>query len=763
MADRAGVLRVGNCSGFYGDRLSAMREMLAGGDLDVLTGDYLAELTMLILGRDRMKDPSLGYARTFVRQLEDCLGLALERGVRIVANAGGLNPAGLAEKVREVATGLGLDPVVAHVEGDDLLDRAAELGLPGKPLTANAYLGGFGIAAALRAGADVVVTGRVTDASLVVGPAVARFGWAPTAYDELAGAVVAGHVLECGTQATGGNFSGFRPWTQPLGFPVAEVAADGSCVITKHPGTGGEVSVDTVTAQLVYEIGSPVYLGPDVATHLDTVSLEQDGPDRVRVSGVRGSAPPDTLKVCVNELGGFRSSAELVLVGLDIEEKAAWVRSQVTAALADPPASVEWTLARTDHEDADTEEGAAARLRVTVRDEDPNRVGKAFTAALVELALASYPGFTLTGPPAPGTPYGVYRPAYVPPVRGPGEWSSSTVPHARVRGWPRRAAGRRCPSRGRVAAGATAPERVGEQVSRLAPLAPQPADAVRLRSHLTNAAGPARHHRPRPVGRQGRRRERRGLGPRRSGGPGRVAAGLPDARAGQDPAAGGGRPRRRGAPAAEPPRGERRPARAARRGRRGVEPVRPAGEGGRRVAAVAVRRGAGGPAVNGFWSAEQVALMESARAFVRAEVVPHLQEWEDAGSVPRELHRKAAKLGFLGLGVPEDLGGAGGTFLDALAVTEAFTEAGASSGLLAALFTSGIALPHIVASGNADLVDRYVRPTLAGETIGSLAVTEPGGGSDVARLRTTAVRDGRRTTSSTAPRRSSPPGCGRTS
>jgi len=146
--------------------------------------------------------------------------------------------------------------------------------------------------------------------------------------------------------------------------------------------------------------------------------------------------------------------------------------------------------------------------------------------------------------------------------------------------------------------------------------------------------------------------------------------------------------------------------------------------------------------VNGFWTEEQVALMESAGGFVRAEVVPHLQEWEDAGSVPRELHAKAAKLGLLGLGVPEELGGAGGTFLDALAVVEAFTEAGASSGLLAALFTSGIALPHIVAAGNTDLVDRYVRPTLAGETIGSLAVTEPDGGSDVARIRTTAVRDG---------------------
>ena len=480
----AGVLRVGNCSGFYGDRLSAMREMLEGGDLDVLTGDYLAELTLLILGRDRMKDPALGYARTFVRQVEDCLGLALERGVKIVANAGGLNPSGLADKVREVAAGLGLDPVVAHVEGDDLLDRAAELGLPGKPLTANAYLGGFGIAAALREGADVVVTGRVTDASLVVGPAVARFGWAPTSYDELAGAVVAGHVLECGTQATGGNFSGFTPCTTPLGFPVAQVAADGSCVVTKHPGTGGEVTVDTVTAQLVYEIQSAVYLGPDVSTHLATVALAEDGPDRVRISGVRGSAPPDTLKVCVNELGGFRSSAELVLVGLDIDAKAAWVRSQVTAALeaspAGPPASVEWTLARTDHEDADTEEGASARLRVTVRDEDPNRVGKAFTAPLVELALASYPGFTLTGAPAPGTPYGVYRAAYVD--------RAAIQEKVVVNGTPtlvevrRSASGAASKPDQPSAEGleTTAPERAGDQVSRLAALAPQPATTRRV-------------------------------------------------------------------------------------------------------------------------------------------------------------------------------------------------------------------------------------------------------------------------------------------
>src|SRR3954452_12273728 len=168
------ALRIGNCSGFYGDRFSAMREQLEGASdgrgLDVLTGDYLAELTMLILGKDALKDPSLGYARTFVRQVEDCLGLALENGVRIVSNSGALNPAGLADRVREVARGLGLDPQVAHVEGDDV----RSLGLFEGALTANAYLGGFGIAAALAAGADVVVTGRVTDASVVVGPAIAH-------------------------------------------------------------------------------------------------------------------------------------------------------------------------------------------------------------------------------------------------------------------------------------------------------------------------------------------------------------------------------------------------------------------------------------------------------------------------------------------------------------------------------------------------------------------------------------------------------------
>ncbi|SEC12913.1 Protein of unknown function [Nocardioides exalbidus] len=402
-----GVVRIGNCSGFYGDRLAAMREMLEGGRLDVLTGDYLAELTMLILGKDQLKDPTLGYARTFVRQVEDCLGLALEQGVKIVANAGGLNPAGLADRLREVASGLGLDPAIAHVEGDDV----RHLSFDGA-LTANAYLGGFGIAAALTGGADIVVTGRVTDASLVVGPAVARHGWSATSYDELAGAVVAGHVIECGTQATGGNFSGFLALPhrdRPLGFPVAEVAADGSSVITKHAGTGGAVTIDTVTAQLVYEIQSTRYLGPDVTVHLDSVRLDDDGEDRVRVSGVVGEAPPQRLKVCVNELGGWRNSVELVLTGLDVEAKAEWVRSQLTPSAA----QVHWSEVVLPPADADTEESASTLLRCTVKDPSPDPVGRAFTAAAVELALGSYPGFTMTAPPAPATPFGIYRAAYV--------------------------------------------------------------------------------------------------------------------------------------------------------------------------------------------------------------------------------------------------------------------------------------------------------------------------------------------------------------
>jgi hypothetical protein len=411
----AGVLRIANASGFYGDRVSAMHEQLAGGEIDVLTGDYLAELTMLILARDRLRDASLGYAKTFLRQLESTLGIALERGVKIVTNAGGLNPAGLAAAVRTLAADLGLDAAVAHVEGDDLLARAVELGL-GEPLAANAYLGSWGIASCLEAGADVVVAGRVTDASLVVGPAAAHFGWSRSSWDELAGAVVAGHVIECGPQATGGNYAFFRELhglDRPLGFPIAELAADGSSMITKHPGSGGEVTTGTVTAQLLYEIGGARYAGPDVTARFDTISLSADGPDRVRISGVRGEPPPPTLKVGLNRLGGYRNEVTFVLTGLDIEAKAAFVQSQLASLDAT------WTLARTDHPDAAVQEEASALLHCVVRGTDPKALGRAFSGAAIELALASYPGFHVTAPPGDASPYGVFSSAYVPVAEVP--------------------------------------------------------------------------------------------------------------------------------------------------------------------------------------------------------------------------------------------------------------------------------------------------------------------------------------------------------
>ncbi|MEV6599934.1 acyclic terpene utilization AtuA family protein [Actinoplanes sp. NPDC051346] len=408
----AETLRVGNCSGFYGDRLAAMREMLEGGELDVLTGDYLAELTMLILGRDRMADPATGYARTFLVQLKDCLKLALDRGVRIVANAGGVNPPGLVAAIRE----LDLDARVALVRGDDLTARAGDLGL-GQPLGAHAYLGAFGIARALTAGADVVVTGRVTDAALTVGPAIAHFGWERTDLDALAGATVAGHVIECGTQATGGNYAFFTEIADlgHPGFPIAEIRRDGSSVITKHAGTGGAVTVGTVTAQLVYEVDDARYAGPDVTTRLDTVSLRQDGPDRVEITGVRGEPPPPDLKVCRTSIGGYRNEMTVVLTGLDVEAKAALFRGQFEAAArGTAPAELTWNLARLDTTDAPTQQQASALLTVVARDPSEKVAGRAFTSAAVELALGSYPGFFSTTPPGRAHPYGVFTAGFVP-------------------------------------------------------------------------------------------------------------------------------------------------------------------------------------------------------------------------------------------------------------------------------------------------------------------------------------------------------------
>jgi len=423
-------VRIANCSGFYGDHFAAAREMLAG-PIDVLTGDYLAELTMLILWKARRKDERLGYATTFLRQMEDVLGTCLERGIKVVANAGGLNPEGLAAKLKELSP----TTCVAYITGDDLaptikdlqaegheftnLDTGVPLAKAELPVvTANAYLGGWGITAALQDGADVVICGRVTDASLVTGPAAWWHDWRRDDWDALAGAVAAGHVIECGAQATGGNYSFLDEITDRRypGFPIAEVAADGSSVITKHDGTGGLVSTGTVTAQLLYEIGEPAYLNPDVVAHFDTIRLEQAGPDRVALTGTRGSPPPDTLKVALNMLGGYRNTMTMVITGLDVEQKAEHAERLLFGLLGGRAQfeEADVRLLRFDRPNAPTNELATAHLRVTVKDQDERKVGRAFSDAIVELALAGYAGFHTTTLPAGASAYGVYWPALIP-------------------------------------------------------------------------------------------------------------------------------------------------------------------------------------------------------------------------------------------------------------------------------------------------------------------------------------------------------------
>ncbi|MFM7535966.1 MAG: acyclic terpene utilization AtuA family protein [Acidimicrobiales bacterium] len=427
-------IRIANCSGFYGDRVAAAREMVEGGPIDALTGDWLAELTMLILAKNRAKDVNTGYARTFVTQMEQVMGTCLDKGIKVVTNAGGLNPAGCAEAVHTVASKLGLNPTIAYVAGDDLLDRLGDLQAAGhdlanldtgapygarKAMTANAYLGCWGAVEALNRGADIVITGRTTDAAVVMAPAAWKFGWTRTDWDALAGACVAGHVIECGCQCTGGNYSFFTEIPRMIhpGFPIAEIYPDGSSVITKHEGTDGAVTVGTVTAQLLYEIGGPRYFNPDVVARFDTIRLAQEGPDRVRISDVRGEPAPETLKVCINYEGGYRNSMNFLLTGLDIEAKAALVEAQLWAHLPggkDAFREVTRQFWRLDKTDPDTNEEAVASLTITVKDDDARKVGRAFASPAVELGLASYPGYFGSGGPREAEAYGVYWPTLVP-------------------------------------------------------------------------------------------------------------------------------------------------------------------------------------------------------------------------------------------------------------------------------------------------------------------------------------------------------------
>jgi hypothetical protein len=406
--------------------------MVQGGPVDVVTGDYLAEVTMLVLAKSRLRRPGGGYAASFLRQIEPVLGEIADRRIKVVVNAGGLDPGPMADAIRDLLTSHGLALSVAHVEGDDILPRLRELTAGGalthlstgaafstwghEPLTANAYFGGFGIKAALCEGADIVITGRVADASLAVGAAAWWWDWRPGDLDALAGAVVAGHVIECGAQATGGNYSGFKTVADldRPGFPIAEIAADGSAIITKHPATAGAVTVATVTAQLLYEIGSPAYLNPDVVAELSTVFLAQEGEDRVSLRGTRGQPPPATTKVAVTALGGWQNSCTAVITGLDVEEKATLLERSLRKAL-EPSTGIEdlrFTRIGSPVPDSDAQMLASCLLHIAVQG-DEAWAGRAFSAAVVELALANYPGIYFTGPPSNGAAYGVYWPGLV--------------------------------------------------------------------------------------------------------------------------------------------------------------------------------------------------------------------------------------------------------------------------------------------------------------------------------------------------------------
>ena len=338
MNARDRIVRIGGASGFWGDSMVAAPQLVAHGGLDYLVFDYLAETTMAILAGARRKRPDQGYATDFVDvAMKAVLPEVMRQGIRVVANAGGINAQGCADALAALAATMGLEPRIAVVLGDDVsalmpgLRRAGATdmftgeALPERALSANAYLGALPVARALAEGADIVITGRCVDSAVTLGPLIHEFGWAADDYDRLAAGSLAGHIIECGCQATGGLHTDWEsvPDWPGIGYPVLECAADGSFTVTKPENTGGRVARAAVAEQMLYEIGDPAaYVLPDVTCDFSDVVIEQDGPERVRVSGARGYAPPAAYKVSATLLDGFRCAGMLAIVGIDAAAKA---------------------------------------------------------------------------------------------------------------------------------------------------------------------------------------------------------------------------------------------------------------------------------------------------------------------------------------------------------------------------------------------------------------------------------------------------------
>jgi len=428
MSDRGAAhsrrpVRIANFSGALGDWVDAFAAAVRGEPVDVLTGDYLAEITVAHIaggycGAGNKEGLARYYVELFLKQLAPELRTLAERGIKVVTNAGAFDPAGLAAAAREAIAAQGLSLRVAYLTGDDLFARLPELlgqsrlenmdtGQPLAPLlertvAANAYLGGWGIAAALAEGADIVICGRVADASLVLGPAAWWHGWKRDAWDRLAGALAAGHLIECSAQVAGGNFSGFAEFATPsrIGFPIAEIAADGSFVITKRAAEAGIVTVDTVTAQLLYEIQGPDYLNPDVVLQVDSVRLTQEATDRVRVAGVTGSPAPETTKLGCLYTNGWRGVLYAFATGGQMDAKLAWFERQMRS-IADGLALDEYyfdPLGRPVEQPA-TQAQATVAIRIGAMAADPGELVK-LRQGLTSFGLGGMPGFHAeAGPP----------------------------------------------------------------------------------------------------------------------------------------------------------------------------------------------------------------------------------------------------------------------------------------------------------------------------------------------------------------------------
>jgi len=418
-------IRIGNAGGYWGDDLTALKRQLSGGPLDYITMDFLAEITMSILQRQKKQNPDLGYAVDFLTQLDECLPLIVRKKVTVVSNAGGINPIGMGRKIIDMARRKKLNIKVGVVYGDDIVNHLYELTAAGERFTnmetgedffkvrsrissANIYLGAEPVVKALEAGCQIIVTGRVTDTGLTLAPMIHEFGWAMDDWDKMAAGIVAGHIIECGAQASGGNIS---DWAEiksfhNIGYPIIEMEPSGEFVVTKHSGTGGIISEKTVKEQLVYEMGDPSnYISPDGVARFDTIRLKSDGKDRVRVYGVKGKPEPDHLKVSMSYEDGWKANGAVLVSGPNTEKKAKIIADVLWNKL-----NHKYEATRTDllgfgsiwPESLRSCESSEILLRFAVRDHDLEKV-KDFGKALSTLILSGPAGMAVTtgGRPRP--------------------------------------------------------------------------------------------------------------------------------------------------------------------------------------------------------------------------------------------------------------------------------------------------------------------------------------------------------------------------